>query len=540
MSSRDKAEQEHTNGTLEIPEGVVPKALENPVEKDLISGEVTKKVTHKAMTGPLIPHTPRPSDIKQGGVGDCFFLASISSILSKENGPEKIENMMRDDKEGNVIVRLYKDGEPHYISVKKSVRSDRFQSRKRAHGPLWVSILEKAYTAFALDNNYNKLNDGGDMLDAFGSLQGTQGYVEKPISHNAELNSALTKLMYFNKFRPDSMPAKEVKAQGILNENELETWKEICERTGCDDSFQKATSENTGIHVFRFEDFQRVMNNIEANSPSEKAVLEKIGKWVEEERVFPGKRGTGRYTQPQDDLYQQIDDALQNGSFVGASTHKIVGSKQKLSWGHSGEGESKGMIGEHAFSVVRCEKRNGCKGVVVRNPWGDTSNFLGNDAGRSYTQKMKNGQKVLSAKGSRKAEYWVELSDLTKRFDKVMFAEPRAEVQSNPMIQEHESMSSRTKTDVASQGVVAGKAVESDSGKADLNTSDPQSLAEQTTSEASFTIDSLPSFASSSPSPMSSLPSFAKNSSSSMSSVSSNEQAYDVTEQSVAYASCTS
>jgi hypothetical protein len=132
------------------------------------------------------------------------------------------------------------------------------------------------------------------------------------------------------------------------------------------------------------------------------------------------------------------------------------------------------------------------------------------------------------------------LSDLTKRFDKVMFAEPRAEVQSNPMIQEHESMSSRTKTDVASQGVVAGKAVESDSGKADLNTSDPQSLAEQTTSEASFTIDSLPSFASSSPSPMSSLPSFAKNSSSSMSSVSSNEQAYDVTEQSVAYASCTS
>ena len=57
-------------------------------------------------TIPLFVTPPRWSQINQQQLGNCWFLASISSILFLPDGPTRIYHMMREDPT-HVVVRLY-------------------------------------------------------------------------------------------------------------------------------------------------------------------------------------------------------------------------------------------------------------------------------------------------------------------------------------------------------------------------------------------------------------------------------------------------
>ena len=107
---------------------------------------------HDRSADPLFPHPPCVSDIAQGGMGNCWFLSSLSDLLAHDS--DSVRNMMKDNGDGTVTVRFfapydhtyrgnnYQEMAPVYIKVDKKVN---LQTNRIA---LWVQIVSKAYCAF--------------------------------------------------------------------------------------------------------------------------------------------------------------------------------------------------------------------------------------------------------------------------------------------------------------------------------------------------------------------------------------------------------
>lgn len=96
---------------------------------------------------PLFPHEPSINDIVQGGLGDCYLLAALSAVVSRN--PQWIKDCMKDLGNGEVVVRLYDKGKdtkqfvPKYIKIRKQTP----KGEPFAAGSLWVQLIEQAYTA---------------------------------------------------------------------------------------------------------------------------------------------------------------------------------------------------------------------------------------------------------------------------------------------------------------------------------------------------------------------------------------------------------
>jgi hypothetical protein len=101
----------------------------------------------------LFPHPPCVSDIAQGGMGDCWFLASLADLLAHDS--DAVRNMMKDNGDGTVTVRFfapyektsyrgdnYKQMAPVYIKVDKKVCTTTNRMS------LWVQVVAKAFCAF--------------------------------------------------------------------------------------------------------------------------------------------------------------------------------------------------------------------------------------------------------------------------------------------------------------------------------------------------------------------------------------------------------
>ncbi len=100
---------------------------------------------------PLFSHDPILKDIEQGKIGDCYFLAALTSLVVRS--PGKIKEIMRDNGDGTVTVRFYDHKEKNYMYVKvdKTVPEATYASglitARGARRALWVKLLEKAYVS---------------------------------------------------------------------------------------------------------------------------------------------------------------------------------------------------------------------------------------------------------------------------------------------------------------------------------------------------------------------------------------------------------
>ncbi len=107
---------------------------------------------------PLFPHDPSYSDIKQGALGDCYLVSSLSSIAI--DNADKIKEAMVDNGDGTVTVRFWQknlgggngrgEGEtytPLYVKVDKIA-----PKAGGAQASAWVQTLERAYAASGLSS----------------------------------------------------------------------------------------------------------------------------------------------------------------------------------------------------------------------------------------------------------------------------------------------------------------------------------------------------------------------------------------------------
>ena len=121
---------------------------------------------------PLFPHEPTINDVRQGGIGDCFFMGAVCTVVTSY--PGLIRKMMKDDGNGNVTVRLFSFEDntfkPFYIKVKKTVPRRRNRDLY-AKDSLWVQMLEKAVVASQITRKFKADFKIDEFFDKDGSTR---------------------------------------------------------------------------------------------------------------------------------------------------------------------------------------------------------------------------------------------------------------------------------------------------------------------------------------------------------------------------------
>ena len=113
----------------------------------------------------------RPDDVKQGSLGDCWFLASASAIAEYPDRIKKI--FVNNDYSYNGIfeMKMFAGGEEKSLVIDDRLpmysKTYPFNTKKSSDGAFWMPILEKGFAKFSV--NYARLN-GGDMSWAMDAL----------------------------------------------------------------------------------------------------------------------------------------------------------------------------------------------------------------------------------------------------------------------------------------------------------------------------------------------------------------------------------
>jgi Ca2+-binding RTX toxin-like protein len=119
---------------------------------------------------------PLMTDIRQGQLGDCYFLAPLSATA--KTNPDKIRQSVVDLGDGTFAVQFFKNGSPTYIRVDAdlpTVNGVTVYDRLPGSGALWAAVMEKAYAFFRrLDGQYASLA-GGTAGETFASLGVSSG-----------------------------------------------------------------------------------------------------------------------------------------------------------------------------------------------------------------------------------------------------------------------------------------------------------------------------------------------------------------------------
>lgn len=159
--------------------------------KAQVAGDASSEVKlpeKEPFTQPIFSENPIPVkfDVQQGAIGDCYFLATVASILQQPNGAQLIAGCMRDLSEPyqlsngeyttlgkalglvddqKILVRFFASQSVAYALVDKSEIIGDY----RAQSPLYIQILEKAYAGIFKEQDMKHLGSGEPrfVMDSF-------------------------------------------------------------------------------------------------------------------------------------------------------------------------------------------------------------------------------------------------------------------------------------------------------------------------------------------------------------------------------------
>ncbi|WP_208345381.1 CARDB domain-containing protein, partial [Aetokthonos hydrillicola] len=112
----------------------------------------SNNASYQAISGSLFQNGISADDIKQGALGDCYYLATLSSIAQKK--PDYIQNMFIDNGDNTFTVRFFKNSVANYVTVDRYLPTDAYgrliysnpgSSYNDSKNELWVALAEKAY-----------------------------------------------------------------------------------------------------------------------------------------------------------------------------------------------------------------------------------------------------------------------------------------------------------------------------------------------------------------------------------------------------------
>jgi hypothetical protein len=119
-------------------------------------------------------------DVRQGQLGDCYFLASLSANADRRS--TAIRNMFIDNSDGTFTVRFYGQNNGIVNAAADYVTVDRFLSNSYAYHDngnvgIWVALAEKAYAQFSESGTSQR---DGQTANSYESIVGGWGYRALP------------------------------------------------------------------------------------------------------------------------------------------------------------------------------------------------------------------------------------------------------------------------------------------------------------------------------------------------------------------------
>jgi hypothetical protein len=144
--------------------------------------------TYQKANGSLFPHDPVYTDVHQGALGDCYYLASLGETALVS--PSLIKSMFIVNGDGTYTVRFNHSGVWEYVTVDsmlpatssgRDIYANYGMSVTSTANPLWVALAEKAYAQMNESgwlrtfpgtkgvNSYDALS-GGFMFDALNQI----------------------------------------------------------------------------------------------------------------------------------------------------------------------------------------------------------------------------------------------------------------------------------------------------------------------------------------------------------------------------------
>jgi hypothetical protein len=150
-------------------------------------------VSYQTATGSLFPHAPVYTDVRQGMIGDCYYLSSLAETALLT--PSVITNMFINNGDGTYTVSFNHSGKTDYVTVDSQLPVDRSGYYAYANMgtnisnktvPLWVALAEKAYVQFnesgwlrtdpsSVGRNSYAAISGGYMFQALNQITGKAG-----------------------------------------------------------------------------------------------------------------------------------------------------------------------------------------------------------------------------------------------------------------------------------------------------------------------------------------------------------------------------
>jgi hypothetical protein len=418
--------------------------------KDIVTTALEKKDPDKGYENrtdpdifPLFQGPPSVTDVEQVSLGDCYLLAAVMSIVRKD--PGFFPSIMVDHGNGIVSVRLYDVKEnpdksrtftPKIIHLNKSVVVNKKQKTQVVEGynkgALWVQMLEKAYAAGGFIGTTSekipaKKNAWSQIASGFSkhALEIITGRpaTEYPISDNelGTLEEGKTWISTSQKFK--RMTQKKGPLDG----------EQYFKRVFLDGELRELEKALINLHKTRDQVRKEEVIGLLPTYVQDIKLRGRIEEFLGVKKFYPGKRGTGAYSQYQLTLFDEIAEAVSSGKHVVLGTGDSVKRRGGNNSGSSGgEHVYRGLAGPHGYEVVDYKPHNfdinnvdGSRllWVKLRNPWGKT--------GRKYKDGLYGveqrggipgvplGGLKTSEEPGEEAEFWLLIEDVTKRFNRL-------------------------------------------------------------------------------------------------------------------------
>ncbi|MDR1473637.1 MAG: leucine-rich repeat protein [Lactobacillales bacterium] len=142
VKSTDSWNESQKNGTLDVTGTIVD-----------ISDKQGENIVQYASSDPLFKTAPSSKDIRQGCIGDCFLLSSLSALLARDQNII-INSMKQTDNGEEVVVKLWhfdksqSKAVPDYYKVKKTTFKNT-EGKMVGNSEPWVNVFTKAFVAHA-------------------------------------------------------------------------------------------------------------------------------------------------------------------------------------------------------------------------------------------------------------------------------------------------------------------------------------------------------------------------------------------------------
>jgi hypothetical protein len=137
--------------------------------------EPASSVAYASFAGrPLFVNGPQPNDIIQGALGDCYFLAGLSSLAQTD--AVLLRQSITELGDGTYAVRFFRSGAEEYYRLDAKLPSwggsPAYAQLTRNGGALWVPLLEKAFAEYRSSAQSYASIEGGWVSEPFSAVAG--------------------------------------------------------------------------------------------------------------------------------------------------------------------------------------------------------------------------------------------------------------------------------------------------------------------------------------------------------------------------------